>query len=100
MIDRAPMDDGRVKVTFRIPDVSGASHAAVVGDFNDWSHEATPMSPTDEGFEAVIALRPGISYRFRYLLDGDRWENDWQADGYVDNDFGGHDSVVDLTLSR
>ena len=39
----------------------------------------------------------GRRYRFRYLLDGRRWENDWEADDYVDNDHGGQDSVVDLT---
>ena len=33
----------------------------------------------------------------RYLLDGQRWDNDWAADAYVRNDFGGDDSVVDLT---
>ena len=35
--------------------------------------------------------------RFRHLLDGDRWDNDWAADAYVRNDFAGGDSVVDLT---
>jgi hypothetical protein len=44
-----------------------------------------------------VCLRPGTVHRFRYLLDGHRWENDWAADTYVANDFGGHDSVIDLT---
>ena len=42
-------------------------------------------------------LPPGRAYRFRYLLDGHRWENDWDADAYVPNGFGSDDSVVDLT---
>jgi hypothetical protein len=28
------------------------------------------------------------------LLDGERWENDWAADGYAPNNFGTEDSVV------
>jgi hypothetical protein len=34
--------------------------------------------------------------RFRYLLDGERWENDWTADAYVPNSFGSDDSVVEV----
>ena len=45
----------------------------------------------------TVDLNAGRAYRFRYLLDGKRWYNDWAADAYVRNDFGGDDSVVDLT---
>ncbi len=34
--------------------------------------------------------------RFRYLLDGERWENDWAADGYVPNPFGSEDSLLEV----
>jgi hypothetical protein len=49
------------------------------------------------GFSVTVDLDAGRAYRFRYLLDGQRWDNDWAADAYVRNDFGGDDSVVDLT---
>ena len=45
----------------------------------------------------TVSLDAGRAYRFRYLLDGQRWDNDWAADAYQPNDFGGDDSVVDLT---
>jgi hypothetical protein len=45
----------------------------------------------------TVDLAAGRAYRFRYLLDGQRWDNDWAADAYVPNSFGGDDSVVDLT---
>ena len=32
--------------------------------------------------------------QYRYLLDGARWENDWQADKYLRNEYGGDNSVV------
>lgn len=97
MIERSGLDDGRVLVTFRVPNHSGATHAVVAGEFNDWSHEATPMTREAGELRATVALRPGRAYRFRYLLDGVRWENDWEADRYEANAFGGSDSVVDLT---
>ena len=49
------------------------------------------------GFSVTVGLDAGRAYRFRYLLDGQRWDNDWAADAYQANDFGGDDSVVDLT---
>jgi hypothetical protein len=42
----------------------------------------------------TLELAPGKAYQFRYLLDGDRWENDWRADRYVPNPYGGDNSVV------
>ena len=44
-----------------------------------------------------MELAAGRRWRFRYLLDGARWENDWAADDYVANEFGGEDSVVELS---
>ena len=92
--------DGSVWITFRLPDGNGATRASVVGEFNEWSTTADPMEPDGEGFVARLRLRRGRAYRFRYLLDGDRWENDWAADAYVENEFGGNDSVIDLSESR
>jgi 1,4-alpha-glucan branching enzyme len=85
---------GRFDVTFDLPAELDIEQAAVVGEFNDWSETANPMSTDADGrWSATIALGPG-SYRFRYHLGDDRWENDWNADSYVGNDFGGADSVV------
>jgi 1,4-alpha-glucan branching enzyme len=90
---------GKVKVTFRLPAAAGATVAWVAGEWNDWSHLADKMEPTADGtLECTVPLQPGQSYRFRYYLGGGRWENDWDADSYVDNEFGGADSVV--TLAR
>jgi 1,4-alpha-glucan branching enzyme len=88
---------GETLVSFRLPGEVAATTASVVGEFNDWSADAHRMRRNDEGFAVVIPLAPGRAYRFRYLLDGERWMNDWAADAYVPNEFGGEDSVVDLT---
>jgi hypothetical protein len=91
------MPDGQFVATFRLPADVATEQACVVGEFNDWSPTAHPMERGEDGFTATIALAPGRTYRFRYLLDGERWQNDWAADEYVPNEFGGTDSVIDLT---
>lgn len=86
---------GRFDVTFDLPADLDIEQAAVVGEFNDWDETANPMSTQDDGrWSATVPLEPNRSYRFRYHLGADRWENDWNADHYVGNDFGGADSVV------
>jgi hypothetical protein len=88
---------GTVLATFRLPIAVKAQSVHVVGDFNDWSTTSHPMETDDQGFIARVPLEAGRRYRFRYLLDDERWENDWAADDYVDNELGGTDSVLDLT---
>jgi CHAD domain-containing protein len=88
---------GAVAVTFTLPSAVGALHAAVCGEWNDWSPDEDVMDLVESGFVRTILLDGGRPYRFRYLLDGSRWENDWAADRYVPNPFGGTDSVLDLT---
>ena len=80
--------------TFRLPASVGATTVHLVGDVNDWSPTATPMRREGAWFVTTLELEPGRSYRYRYLLDGARWENDWAADAYVPNGFGSDDSLV------
>ncbi len=91
-------DNGQASVTFTLDPRVGADQAAVCGEWNDWSDTANVMQRQPDGaFSTTIDLDVGRAYRFRYFLDGSRWENDWAADAYVPNDFGGDDSLVDLT---
>ncbi len=86
-----------IEVTFRLPAAAGATRVSVAGDFNGWSRTDHPMTNTDDGLAVTIALEPGRWYRYRYWVDDNRWENDWTADWYTPNAYGGDDSVVDLT---
>ena len=84
-----------VEVTFTLPADLHAETVTLCGEFNDWSAEGTRLERGMDGsWQATVALEPGRSYRYRYLLDGQRWENDEQADGYVPNPLGSVDSVV------
>ena len=90
--------NGKADVTFTVDPRVGAQTAAVCGEWNDWSADADVMHrDADGGFSVTVSLDAGRAYRFRYLLDGHRWDNDWSADAYQPNGFGGDDSVADLT---
>ena len=89
--------DGFVLVTFRLPNVNGSTRISLVGEFNAWCPTAHPLERDGDELVTQILLPAGRSYRFRYLVDDDRWLNDWAADSYTNNEFGGDDSVVDLT---
>jgi hypothetical protein len=92
------LNAGTVRVTFQVPAAVSATAVHVCGDFNDWSPVANPLARSEDGhFSAVVDLAAGQRWHFRYLLDGQRWENDWAADDYATNIHGGEDSVVDLT---
>ena len=85
------------RVTFDLPAEVKAQTAHLCGEFNEWDKTAHPMKRRrDGGFRVTISLKPGASYRFRYLLEGERWENDWAAEAYAPNEFGTEDSVVSV----
>lgn len=83
------------KVTFYTVAELEADHIYLVGDFNDWNETAAPMQSLKDGrFKIVLELEPEREYQFRYLVNGDEWHNDWDADNYVPNPFIGDNSVV------
>jgi 1,4-alpha-glucan branching enzyme len=85
------------KVTFKLPkQVAGEAGAvALAGEFNGWDTAATPMKKLKSGdFTVTLDLETGREYQFRYLIDGDRWENDEAADGYVTSPYPGVDNSV------
>jgi 1,4-alpha-glucan branching enzyme len=85
------------RVTFKLSSEVGAETAHLCGEFNEWSPTSHPMKKLKDGsFSATLSLDAGQSYRFRYLLDGERWENDWDADAYVANQYGTEDSLINL----
>ena len=88
-----------VRVSFELSSAVWAERVNLVGEFNDWDTRSTPMTRerADEDWKAVVELEPGRRYRFRYLVDGKNWFNDWHADDFVENPYGSDDSVVDLT---
>lgn len=94
MITKRPGRLGKVRVTFALPAAIWADTIYVVGDFNNWERRATPMRLSDAGWMATLELEPGRTYQYRYLLNDEEWHNDWNADGYEPNAYGGDNSLV------
>lgn len=76
------------KVTFSIgPEgADQAENVELVGEFSDWTKSPISMKKLKNGtFKTTIDLETGKDYQFRYVIDGAKWENDWEADSYVPN---------------
>jgi hypothetical protein len=97
MPDQPVVEARLVNVTFTLPAEVQADTVALSGEFNQWSLGDIQLERSNDGlWRAVVALEPGRSYRYRYLLDGERWENAPDADQYVPNPFGSVDSVINV----
>lgn len=85
------------RVTFKLPAEIEAETVALLGDFNEWDAESNLLTARKDGSHSTtISLEAGQDYRFRYLLDSDRWINDEAADNEVANRFGTLDCVVSV----
>jgi 1,4-alpha-glucan branching enzyme len=86
------------KVTFILPKeaVENAETVAVLGDFNQWDikNGIELKKQKDGSFKTAVELEAGRSYQFRFLIDGQRWENAWNAEAYEPTPFGNYNSVV------
>lgn len=85
------------KVTFILPVEAApdANEIRLLGDFNNWSWEqGILMKSSKEEYKATLELETGRSYEFRYLIDGEAWVNDWDADDYVSSPYHGIENSV------
>jgi 1,4-alpha-glucan branching enzyme len=97
MLTKNPAGNGKVEVTFTMPAVDHVTKLYLVGDFNDWSIVTHPLTQgTDGSWLITLPLEGGRAYQFRYFDNNGHWHNDWQADAYVPNQFGGENSLVEV----
>ncbi len=96
MLKKSYSKTGKVcRVTFKYVNGEGAGTAALAGDFNEWSTDSTPMKKLkDNSFSVTLSLDAGSSYAFRYVLDGERWVNEDEADSYNANEYGETNSII------
>ena len=94
IVKRVGSQAGTSSVTFAVPSTIWAENVHLVGDFNDWNCHSHPLTFSEDRWHITLELSRGAQYRFRYLLNDAQWCNDWNADSYVSNPLGGHDSVL------
>jgi len=83
------------KVTFKVAkeECDAANTVALAGDFTDWKE--VPMKKLKSGdFSLTLDLETENKYQFRYLLNEEKWENDWAADEYVPSPMSFEDNSV------
>lgn len=86
--------DGRaVRFDLRLP--TTAREVAIVGDFNGWDENATPMMRRegDGSWSAHVPLTPG-RHVYAFVVDGTRWIVDPLAPQVPDDGFGPTNAVV------
>ncbi len=73
-----------------------AKAVSLVGDFNDWSLSATPLTRSDGNgvWWVTVPLVPG-RYRFAYVVDGTVWRPDPEAPA-AEDEFGRPNSVLTI----
>jgi hypothetical protein len=79
-------------VTFFIRGHQNARRVILAGSFSNWSPDAIPMTKTDSGWIAVVALRPG-KYWYKYITDGD-WHVDTDNSLQENDGLGNMNSVM------
>jgi 1,4-alpha-glucan branching enzyme len=89
------LEEQEITFTVLAPD---AREVSVVGSFNGWRPNATPLNNTGAGEWAVrLMLRSG-QYEYRFVVDG-RWSEDPRASQHVANPFGEFNSVLVVPLA-
>jgi len=94
---KSPRSVARPKVTtklvlFEYFDPS-ANVVALVGDFNHWNPAARPLKRDAGGLWRVkIRLAPG-NYQYKFILNGERWEEDPLNHHRVMNEHGTYNSI-------
>jgi glycosidase len=80
--------------SYRPPD-GGRHRVMLVGDFNSWSHDATPMVRQSDGdYRVTVDMTEGV-HPYKFLVDG-KWTKDPNGDAELEESdgFGGKNSAV------
>ncbi len=79
--------------SFRAPE---ASSVKIVGDFSNWKPTSEySMERNEDGtWTTTLALAPG-EYQYRFIVD-DIWVEDRNNPNWVDNHFGGKNSLIEV----
>lgn len=92
-------NDHSIGVRFAVM-AKGATRVSLVGDFNNWDADATPLRLADDGstWVAMLPLRSG-RHAYAFVIDGEVVA-DPSAPRALDEDFGTPSSLVLVSASR
>ena len=86
------LENGRLMFVFHD---DRAQSVSVAGDFNGWSHVATPLKRNDSGLwlTDIDAPRAG-RFEYKFIIDGQRWIEDPSNGLKAPDNYGGLNSVL------
>ena len=90
---KAPrVENGRLMFIFHD---DSAQSVSVAGDFNGWSHVATPLKRNESGlwFTEIVVPRAG-RFEYKFIINGRRWIEDPSNGMKAPNSYGGLNSVL------
>lgn len=77
-----------------------ATVVTVVGDFNHWDLKARPLKRDAGGLWKVTRhLEPG-TYQYKFVVNGERWEEDPLNLHRVRNEHGSFNSILKVGMSQ
>ena len=86
--------DALRKVEFNYRPDKIVKEVYLVGSMNDWNQKADRMFETEKGVFAITLLLKADEYHYKFIEDGMNWITDEKAASFVDDGFGGKNSVV------
>ena len=88
---------GDMVVQFEL-NAAEAQSVYLVGDFSGWDPLKIPLKgPDNEGtWKVKIWLKKNRSYTYNFLINGEIWIPDPEADLTVNDGFGGINSIINL----
>lgn len=99
MVKKSPHRSGKVIVSFHTEALPDAESVHLVGSFNDW--QMVPMKRLKDGrYHKRVFLDPNRKYEFRYLVDGETWINDAEAESYTPNPYGSDNCIVTTNVDE
>lgn len=87
--------DAPVEVRFTL-DRPGAREVSLIGVFNNWDAEATPMKRKTDGSWSVIVALPRGTYQYKFLVDRTARVSDPSNPLSEPDGFGGENSVIEV----
>ncbi len=93
------------RLTFKVSKeaAQGAKQVFLLCEYNGWDPiEMELLKSGDFKYDLKVKVEEKTEYQYRFRLvmeDGqEKYDNDWNADRYVTNPFGGENSLVDLNV--
>ena len=86
--------DALRKVSFTYKPKNIVKEVYLVGSMNDWNQKSNRMIEVEKGIYSISLLLKQKEYHYKFLEDGINWVSDENASEFVDDGFGGKNSVI------